>query len=134
MFNKVIMVGNLTRDVELRYLQSGSAIATIGLACNRKYKKQDGSQGEEVCFVDAKLFGRTAEVANQYLKKGSKVLIEGKLTFEQWTSQQGAKQSRHTISVESLQMLYANAPQVDMTPPSNVGVPVIEIQDDEIPF
>lgn len=105
MFNKVIMVGNLTRDVELRYLPSGSAVATIGLASNRRYKKQDGSQGEEVCFVDAKLFGRTAEVANQYLKKGSKVLIEGKLTYESWTDQTGAKRSRHVITAESMQMM-----------------------------
>lgn len=109
MFNKVIMVGNLTRDVELRYLPSGSAVATIGLASNRRYKKQDGSQGEEVCFVDAKLFGRTAEVANQYLKKGSKVLIEGKLTYESWTDQTGAKRSRHVITAESMQMMDARS-------------------------
>ena len=77
MYNKVIIVGNLTRDVDLRYLPSGSAVATLGLASNRRYNKQDGSKGEEVCFVDVKLFGRSAEVANQYLKRGSKVLIEG---------------------------------------------------------
>lgn len=105
MYNKVIMIGNLTRDVELRYLPSGSAVATIGIASNRRYKKQDGSQAEEVCFVDVKLFGRTAEVANQYLKKGSKILIEGKLTFESWTDQSGAKRSRHVITAESMQML-----------------------------
>lgn len=62
MYNKVILVGNLTRDVELRYTQSGMAVAVLGLASNRKYKKQDGSQGEEACFIDCKLFGRTAEV------------------------------------------------------------------------
>ncbi len=73
MYNKVILVGNLTRDVELRYLPSGSALAKIGIATNRRFKKQDGSQGEEVCFVDVNLFGRTAEIANQYLKKGSKI-------------------------------------------------------------
>ena len=105
MYNKVIMMGNLTRDVELRYLPSGSALATIGLASNRRYKKQDGSQGEEVCFVDVKLFGRSAEVANQYLRKGSKILIEGRLSFESWTDQSGAKKSKHTITAESMQML-----------------------------
>ena len=99
------MMGNLTRDVELRYLPSGSALATIGLASNRRYKKQDGSQGEEVCFVDVKLFGRSAEVANQYLRKGSKILIEGRLSFESWTDQSGAKKSKHTITAESMQML-----------------------------
>ncbi|MDE6885542.1 MAG: single-stranded DNA-binding protein [Helicobacteraceae bacterium] len=105
MFNKIIIVGNLTRDVELKYLPSGSAVATLGLASNRRYKKQDGSQVDEVCFVDVELFGRTAEVANQYLKKGSQILIEGRLTFRIWSDQSGAKRSKHTITAESMQML-----------------------------
>ncbi|MCX2716316.1 single-stranded DNA-binding protein [Helicobacter sp. MIT 21-1697] len=105
MYNKVIIIGNLTRDVELRYLPSGSALATIGLASNRRFKKQDGTNGEEVCFVDVKLFGRSAEVANQYLRKGSKILIEGRLSLESWTDQSGAKKSKHTITAESMQML-----------------------------
>ena len=105
MLNKVILAGNLTRDVELRYLPSGAALATIGLAVNRRFKKQDGSQGEEVCFIDVKLFGRTAEVANQYLRRGSKVLIEGRLVFESWTDNSGQKRSRHSVSAESMQML-----------------------------
>ena len=105
MFNKVIIVGNLTRDVELKYLPSGSAVAKIGLASNRKYKKQDGSTAEETCFIDANLFGRTAEVANQYLKKGSQILIEGRLNFESWNDANGQKRSKHTITAESMQML-----------------------------
>lgn len=91
MFNKVIMVGRLTRNVELKYLPSGSAAATIGLATSRRFKKQDGTLGEEVCFIDARLFGRTAEIANQYLSKGSSVLIEGRLTYESWMDQTGKK-------------------------------------------
>ncbi|CBG40507.1 single-stranded DNA-binding protein [Helicobacter mustelae] len=105
MFNKVILVGNLTRDVELRYLPSGIAVATIGLASNRRYKKQDGSIADDPCFVDVKLFGRTAEIANQYLRKGSKVLIEGRLTYETWIDQMGVKKSKHTITAESMSML-----------------------------
>lgn len=105
MLNKVIMIGHLTRDVELKYMQSGTAFAVLGLASNRKYKKQDGSQCEEVCFIDVKIFGRTAEIANQFLKKGSKVCIEGKLTFETWEDNQGNKKSKHTITAESLEML-----------------------------
>lgn len=105
MYNKIIVVGNLTRDVELRYLPSGSAIATIGLASNRRYKRQDGTQADETCFVDCKLFGRTGEIANQYLRKGSKVLIEGRLTYESWTDQNGVKRSKHTIVAETMQML-----------------------------
>ena len=105
MFNKVIIVGNLTRDVELKYLPSGSAAATIGLASNRKFKKQDGTMADETCFVDVKLFGRTAEVANQYLKKGSQILIEGRLTLETWNDATGAKRSEHSIVAENMQML-----------------------------
>lgn len=105
MFNKVIIIGNLTRDVELKYLPSGSAVATIGLANNRRYKKQDGSNAEETCFVDVKLFGRTAEVANQYLKKGSQILIDGRLNYESWNDANGQKRSKHTITAESMQML-----------------------------
>ncbi len=105
MFNKVIMVGRLTRNVELKYLPSGSAAATIGLATSRRFKKQDGTLGEEVCFIDVRLFGRTAEIANQYLSKGSSVLIEGRLTYESWTDQTGKKNSRHTITADSLQFM-----------------------------
>lgn len=105
MFNKVILVGNLTRDVELRYLPSGSALAKLGLAVNRRFKRQDGSQGDEVCYIDVNLFGRTAEVANQYLKKGSSVLIEGRLVLESWTDNTGQKRSKHSITAENMQML-----------------------------
>ncbi|WP_202145657.1 single-stranded DNA-binding protein [Helicobacter pylori] len=120
MFNKVIMVGRLTRNVELKYLPSGSAAATIGLATSRRFKKQDGTLGEEVCFIDARLFGRTAEIANQYLSKGSSVLIEGRLTYESWMDQTGKKNSRHTITADSLQFMdkksdNANAMQDSMT-------------------
>ncbi|MGX3010016.1 single-stranded DNA-binding protein [Helicobacter sp. 23-1044] len=151
MFNKIIIVGNLTRDVELKYLQSGSAVATIGLASNRKYKKQDGDWAEETCFVDVSLFGRTAEVANQYLKKGSQVLIEGRLKLDTWNDANGQKRSKHTITAESMQMLgkkdggdsasYSgqsySTPSASSAPSSapkaQEKVPEIDI-DDEIPF
>ncbi len=105
MFNKVILVGNLTRDIEMRYSQNGLGIAKVGIATNRRFKTQQGEQKEEVCFVDLSMFGRTAEIANQYLRKGSKVLIEGRLVLEQWTDQQGQKRSKHSIAVDNLQML-----------------------------
>ena len=105
MYNKVILVGNLTRDVEIRYTQSGSAIGKTGIATNRKFKSQAGEQKEEVMFIDLTFFGRTAEIANQYLHKGSKVLVDGRLTLEQWTAQDGSKRSKHSITVENLQML-----------------------------
>lgn len=105
MFNRVVMLGNLTRDCELRYLPTGGAICTTGLATNRKFKKQDGSQSEEVCFIDITFFGRTAEIANQYLGRGKKVLVEGRLKLDQWTDQNGVKRSKHSITVETLQMI-----------------------------
>lgn len=111
MYNKVILAGNLARDPELRYLPSGSAVCNTAIATNRRYKKQDGTQGEEVCFIDITFFGRTAEIANQYLKRGSKVLIEGRLRLEQWTDQNGGKRSKHSVTVDSMQMLDSKGSQ-----------------------
>ncbi len=105
MFNKVILVGNLTRDIELRYLPNGTAVGSTGLATNRRYRNQMGEQKEEVCFIDITFFGRTAEIANQYLRRGSKVLVEGRLKFDQWSDQMGQKRSKHSVVVETLQML-----------------------------
>lgn len=105
MFNKTIMLGNLTRDIELKYLPSGTAIANSALAINRKFKNKMGESQDETCFIDISIFGRTAEVANQYLKRGSKILIEGRLKLDQWSDQNGQKRSRHSIVVESMQML-----------------------------
>ncbi len=109
MYNKVVLVGNLTRDVEIRYSQSGSAIGNVGIATSRKFKTQTGEQKEEVLFIDLTFFGRTAEIANQYLRKGSKVLVDGRLVFQQWTAQDGTKRSKHAVTVESLQMLDTKA-------------------------
>ena len=106
MYNKVILVGNLTRDINLKYLPSGSAVADMGLATNRRWKdRQTNEDKSEVMFIDVSIFGRSAEVANQYLRKGSKVLVEGRLSFEQWTDQNGQNRSRHRIIAESYQFL-----------------------------
>ena len=109
MFNKVIAVGNLTRDIDLRYLQNGSAIAKSAIATSYKYKSTTGEQKDEVCFLDFNIFGRSAEVANQYLKKGSKVLLEGRLVFEQWTAQDGSTRSKHSLRVDTMKMLGDNS-------------------------
>ena len=123
MFNKVILVGNLTRDIELRYSQAGMGIANTAIATTRKYTS-NGEKKEEVCFVDITFFARSAEVANQYLRKGSKILVEGRLNFDQWVDQNGQKRSKHSVVVETMQMLdskgdnqgggnYNNAPAQD---------------------
>ncbi len=104
MFNKVILVGNLTRDIELRYTQGGMAIANTAIATTRKFTS-NGEKKEEVCFIDITFFARSAEVANQYLRKGSKILVEGRLNFDQWVDQSGQKRSKHSVTVETMQML-----------------------------
>jgi len=104
MYNKVVLVGNLTRDIELRYSQSGMAIAKTAIATTRKFTA-NGEKKEEVMFIDITFFGRSAEVANQYLRKGSKILVEGRIQFDQWVDQNGGKRSKHSINVETMQML-----------------------------
>lgn len=136
------MLGNITRDIELKYLPSGGAVATTAIATNRKFKKQDGSQGEEVCFIDITFFGRSAEIANQYLGRGKKILIEGRLKLDQWTDQQGVKRSKHSITVEEMHMLGDKGERqepeviVNRTPDAKYqsDIPEIDINDDEIPF
>lgn len=106
-FNRVILVGNLTRDIELKYLQSGTAVAEIGLAVNERRKNaQTGEWIEEPVFVDVTLWGRTAEIAGEYLGKGSSVLIEGRLKLDQW-EKDGQKRSKLRVVCESMQMLGA---------------------------
>ncbi len=151
MYNRVILVGNLTRDIDLKYTGSGMAIAKTAIATNRRFKTQTGEQKEEVCFIDITLFGRAAEIANQYLGKGSKVLIEGRLVFEQWVDQSGNKRSKHSVAVDNMQMLgrgeertstaapsYERAApqpsQPQQRPAKAPEIPEIDIDEDEIPF
>ena len=105
MYNKIILQGNLTKDIEIKYSSGGSAIASSTIATSRKFKSAAGEQKEETLFVDLTFFGRTAEIANQYLRKGSKVLVDGRLKLDQWTDKQGQKRSKHSVIVENLQML-----------------------------
>jgi single-strand DNA-binding protein len=105
-FNRVILMGNLTRDVEVRYLQSGTAVADIGLAVNDRRKNQAGEWVDEVTFVDVTLWGRTAEIAGEYLGKGRHVLIEGRLKLDTWETD-GQKRSKLKVTCERLQMLGA---------------------------
>ena len=105
-YNKVLLMGNLTRDPELRYTPKGTAIVEIGLAINRKWKSETGEAKEEVTFVDVSAFGRTAEVIAQYLKKGRPIMIEGRLKFDQWDDKTtGAKRSKLRVVCESFEFL-----------------------------
>lgn len=123
MFNKVVLLGNLTRDVELRYSQANSAIAKTAIATSRKFTA-NGEKKEEVCFVDITFFGRSGEIAHQYLRKGSKVMIEGRLSFDQWSDDKGQKHSKHSVIVETMQMVDSKTNGVSgdnayNTPPKN---------------
>ena len=161
MYNKVILIGNLTRDIELKYIPSGAAIAKGAIATSHKYKAQDGSQKEEVCFLDFNVFGKAAEVLNQYVKKGSKVMLEGRLVLESWTAQDGTSRNRHSLRVEEFKFLDSkndggassnteyqpkqveqyNKPSYNNTQQGVMRVPAyqvpeinIAIDEDEIPF
>jgi len=103
-FNRVILLGNITRDIEVKYLQSGMAVTELGLAVNDRRKGQNGEWIEETTFVDITLWGRTAEVAGEYLSKGSPVLIEGRLKLDQWETD-GQKRSKLRVVGERMQML-----------------------------
>jgi single-strand DNA-binding protein len=121
-FNRVILVGNLTRDIELKYLQSGSAVTEVGLAVNNRRKNQSGEWVEETLFVDVTLWGRTAEVASEYLSKGSSVLVEGRLKLDTWESE-GQKRSKLRVIGETMQMLGGRGGNPDRGPAPDSGEP-----------
>ncbi|HUW20993.1 MAG TPA: single-stranded DNA-binding protein [Sedimentisphaerales bacterium] len=104
-FNKVLLMGNLTRDPQLSYTPNQTAVVDFGIAVNRKWTGQDGNQREETCFVDCRAFGRQAENINKYLSKGRPVFVEGRLSFDSWTAQDGTKRSKHRVTVETFQFL-----------------------------
>ena len=121
MYNKVIMIGNLTRDIELKYIPSGAAIAKGAIATSHKYKTQSGEQKDEVCFLDFNVFGKSAEILNQYVRKGSKVMLEGRLVLEQWTDQNGGNRSKHSLRVETFKFLDSKADSMGGSQNTNYG-------------
>ena len=141
-FNKVILLGNLTRDPEVRYTPKGSAVCDIGIAVNRVYTTDAGERREEVTYVDVVLWARLAEIAGEYLKKGRPVFIEGRLQMDTWDDKQtGQKRSRLRVVGESMQLLggrSAGAGEVSgetrqTSAPPKPSAPV-EPDEDEIPF
>jgi single-strand DNA-binding protein len=123
MYNKVIMIGNLTRDIELKYLPSGSAIANGAIATSHKYKMQNGEQKEEVCFLDFSIFGKGGEIFNQYVRKGSKVMLEGRLVFQQWKAQDGTNRSRHALNVTEFKFLDGKSDSADTNTGNTYNTP-----------
>ncbi|HTB23549.1 MAG TPA: single-stranded DNA-binding protein [bacterium] len=140
--NKVLLVGNLTKDPELRFVPSGQAVANLRLATNRKYKAASGEWKEEVTYVSVEVWGKSAEACGEYLKKGSPLLVEGRLKLKEWTAQDGQKRSVIEVVSERVQFLSggpgrpggASAPSADGFdgPPPSDGPP--PASDDDIPF
>lgn len=138
-YNRIILVGNLTRDPELSYTPSNVAVCKFGMATNHKRKDKEGNMKEEVCFIDCTLFGRSGETFKQYMGKGRSVLVEGRLEFQQWTSKDGDKKSKHAVIVDNFTFLGnrgdsgpgQSAPQAASVggsdsyapPPSDDGIP-----------
>jgi single-strand DNA-binding protein len=139
--NKVLLMGNLTRDPQLSYLPSQTAVIEFGMAISRKFKKQDGSWAEDTCFVDCQMFGKRAETIQKYFKKGEPIFVEGRLKFDSWQAQDGTKKSKLRVFVENFEFVGrggqkaaggaapngGDVPPADIEPPFGGG-------DDDIPF
>lgn len=135
-YNKVLLIGNLTRDPQLSYLPSQTAVVDFGLAVNRRWKGKDGSKRESTCFVDCRAFGAPAETINKYMNKGESMFVEGRLDFDSWTAQDGTKRSKHRVTVENFQFL--GSPRRGGQNRAGGGEAAEESQpaatDDDIPF
>ncbi len=142
-YNKVMLMGNLTREVELKHIPSGQAVANIGLAVNRRYKTKEGENREETTFVDCEAWGRTAEVMQQYLSKGKPVFIEGRLKLDTWQDKDGSNRSKLRVVVESFEFIDSRGgdsggggggSQPAYSSSSGGGGQHEPIADDDIPF
>lgn len=144
-YNKVILLGNLTRDPQLSYTPNQTAVVDFGIATNRRWKGQDGTQRDETCFVDCRMFGKRAEVINKYCKKGNPLFVEGRLTFDSWQGQDGSKRSKLRVTVENFEFMGQRSSgggqgdrsefSSEQTPAdNNAGQPLGANEADEIPF
>lgn len=135
-YNRVLLIGNLTRNPEIRYTPSGTAVADLGLAVNENFKNKAGEVVEQTCFVDVVVWGRQAETSVEYLHKGSPVFVEGRLQLDQWENQQGEKRSKLRVRADRVQFLgapgkgteFADAPRPSAPPPQSTD------DDDDVPF
>ena len=142
--NTIHLEGNLTRDLEIRYSAGGMAIGKTAIATTRKFTN-NGERKEETMFIDLVFFGKSAETANTYLNKGSTILLTGRVSFSQWTDQNGQKRSKHEVVVENMEFINTKTkpphemPQANgvqnTTPPSNAPVDTYQdIDENEVPF
>lgn len=132
-YNKVLIMGNLTRDPELKQTPSNQSVAQIGIAMNRKFKDREGTMREETTFVDCEAWGRTAEVMAQYLTKGKPVFVEGRLKLDQWQDKDGNNRSKLKVVIESFQFIDSKGGQ-SSTPPAAGAATSAAPPADDIPF
>jgi single-strand DNA-binding protein len=132
-FNKVILMGNLTRDPEVRYTAGGTAVASFGLAVNRRYRQGDENK-EETLFIDVKAFGKQGDVLNQYLKKGSPIFLEGRLSYRKWEDQSGQTRTKIEVVMENFQFLGQGQGRGQSEAPPASGDDQSTQQFDDIPF
>lgn len=136
--NKVILIGNVTRDIELKHTTKGTAVASASLALNRSYKTEQGEKHEETTFVDVEFWGRVAEVVSEYVKKGSPLYVEGRLKQETWEDKEsGGKRQRIKVVAENIQLLGSRSGQKkseSVESEARAGVPSPISSDDDIPF
>ena len=140
-YNRVLLMGNLTRNPEIRYTPSGTAVADLGLAVNESFKNKAGETVEQTCFVDVVVWGRQAETASEYLHKGSPVFVEGRLQLDQWESQEGEKRSKLRVRADRVQFLgspgkgseFSESPEAAAPQSTSPAVPEVA-DDDDVPF
>ena len=130
-YNKVLLMGNLTRDPQLKQTPNNMSVAEIGLACNRKFKGKDGEMREETTFVDCEAWGRTAETMAKYLSKGRPVFVEGRLKLDQWQDKDGNNRSKLRVVIESFQFIDSRGDQ-SSTPPQEEATTAPP--SDDVPF
>lgn len=129
-FNMVVLVGNVTRDPEVRQTANGKTVAKVGLAVNRRWRTEGGEQAEEVTFIDCDLFGKTAELAGQYLRRGNPVLFQGRLRLDKWEDKAtGQARQKLAVVVETMQFLGGKREEAG---PGAVVESAVEVQD--VPF
>lgn len=137
-FNRVMLMGNLTRNPELKYTPSGTAVTDLGLAVNESFKNKAGETVEQTCFVDVVVWGRQAETASEFLTKGSPAFIEGRLQFDQWENQEGEKRSKLRVRAERVQFLSSSASNgnnsSEFQADSGKVTPEDSSLDDDVPF
>lgn len=132
--NKVLLMGHLTRDPQLSYLPSQTAVVEFGIASSHKFKKQDGTQGEETCFVDCQMFGKRAETIQKYFKKGDPIFIEGRLKFDSWQAQDGTKKSKLRVFVENFEFIGGKKAEAKPSEPAQAPAYGSPEDDESIPF